>query len=102
MTNTTQHAMVVEWKHVERFPDTDFMTPSEVLEHRLLTIPGIVGADVGPKKEIEGGEPYCTVTIDRASGYTLDVLVTAKALITGELPTKCNCVVEEDIFDYAV
>lgn len=99
MCESVHFARVFDQKLVDRFPDTDFMTPAEVLEHRLMAIPGVIAAEVGPAMVVEGCEPYCTITIERV-GYSKHTLDDVTALITG--PQCCPAVhepIDEDLLE---
>ncbi len=82
MCESVLFARVFSQKFVDRFPDTDFMTPPEVLEHRLMAIPGIIAAEVGPARAVDGCEPYCTIIVERV-GYSKHALADAETLIMG-------------------
>lgn len=102
--NTTRHSRPFSTEHLKRFQESDFGTPAEMLEHRLLAIPGIYDAEVcaEPANLVlsEGDEPLFWVTVFRSSGYTTKVLDEVTALITG--PKCCPAVrepIDEELFE---
>lgn len=102
--NTTRHSRPFSKEHLKRFLESDFGTPAEMLEHRLLAIPGIMDAEVCADPEnlvvADGDEALFWVTVYRCSGYTTAVLDDVTTMITG--PECCPTVrepIDEDLLE---
>lgn len=100
MTNSTRHSRPFSKECLKRFPESDFGMPAEILEHRLLAIPGIIDAEVCTDPEnlvvTDGEDALFWVTVYRCSGYTTKVLDDVTTLITGP---QCCPAVHEPIDD---